>query len=379
MTRLEGTDHELFRQLFDVAPDPILIIDGTGTIVLANEETGRKFGYSAAELVGQKMEILVPERFRANHIHYRQGYCESPALRPMGTGRELYARKYDGTEFPVEISLSPLKSQSISLVIGIIRDITDRKITEKELQRANLELARSNSELEEFAYIASHDLQEPLRSVAGACQLLRRRYKDKLDPSAHEFIDFAVAGTKRMEELINDLLAYSRVATKGKDPELSNLNQVLKTVTDNLRSSISSTNAVITADNLPIIAVDPWQITQLFQNIIANALKFRRDETPEIHVSAKSEDNHWHFAIKDNGIGIDPKYFDRIFEVFKRLHNQDRYPGTGIGLASCKKIVERHGGRIWVESEIGQGTTFHFTIPMGTKELHELKTQRNIV
>lgn len=364
---LRNIDSELFRQLFNVAPDPILIIDGEGTIVLANNETEHKFGYTPQELVGQKLEILVPERFRSNHVRYRDAYCESPTLRPMGTGRELFASKKCGAEFPVEISLSPIRSQDKTLpgsglVIGIIRDITDRKVHEKELTQANLELARSNKELEEFAYIASHDLQEPLRSIAGACQLLKRRYSDKLDESGQEFIDFAVSGAKRMEALINDLLSYSRVSTKAKEPQLADLNTVLSTVTQNLRSSIGATGASITSDTLPSIAVDQWQITQLFQNIIANALKFRGKDPPKIHVGALKDGGFWHFSIKDNGIGIDPKYFDRIFEVFKRLHSQDQYPGTGIGLASCKKIVERHGGRIWLESVVGAGTTFHFTI-----------------
>lgn len=356
------TKNELFRLLFDVAPDPILIIDETGAISLVNKEAEKKFGYDPGELLGQKIEVLVPERYRQKHVDYRRAYSREPILRPMGSGRELFALRKDGTEFPVEISLSPMNPEKGLLVIGIIRDITDRKMVEQELKQANLELNRSNRELEEFAYIASHDLQEPLRSVAGSCQLLRRRYAHQLDAAAQEFIDFAVAGAKRMEELINDLLTYSRVSTNAREPELADLNVVLANVLDNLRTSIDETGAEISCDKLPTLAVDPWQVAQLFQNLIANALKFRGTREPKIHIGAVKEARAWHFFVRDNGIGIDPKYFDRIFVVFKRLHSRDEYPGTGIGLASCKKIVERHGGQIWLESVLGEGSTFHFTL-----------------
>jgi PAS domain S-box-containing protein len=362
MKNLRQSDNELFRNLFDVAPDPILIIDRGGTIVRANKETERCFGYAPDELLGQKVEVLVPTRYRGNHVKYREEYSRAPILRPMGTGRELFALRKDGSEFPVEISLSPMKAGDEPLVIGIIRDITDRKQVERELKYINSELGRSNKELEEFAYIASHDLQEPLRSVAGACQLLKRRYSDKLDASAQEFIDFAVNGAKRMEELINDLLAYSRVSTKAKEPASTDLNKVMAEVLDNLKSAVDETKSVITVQKLPTIPVDQWQILQLFQNLIANSLKFRGNEAPKIEIGATEEGDKWHFTVKDNGIGIDPKYFDRIFVVFKRLHTRTEYPGTGIGLASCKKIVERHGGTIWAESTLGLGTTFHFTL-----------------
>ena len=352
----------MFRKLFDVAPDPILIVDREGSIVLANKETERVFGYVSNDLVGKKIEMLVPEKYRGGHINHRADFHKSPSLRPMGSGRDLYVRCSDGSELPVEISLSPMETQSEHFVIAIIRDISERKRTEAELKIANKELYRSNKELEEFAYIASHDLQEPLRSVAGSCQLLKRRYADKLDASAIEFIDFAVAGAKRMEELIKDLLSYSQVSTKGKEPVLTDLNKVLANVLDNLRVAISDTQAKIIIADLPILPVDEWQVYQLFQNLIANSLKFKSSEPPRIHIGVTKDDVCWHFSIKDNGIGIDPKYFDRIFLVFKRLHSREEYPGTGIGLASCKKIVERHGGKIWLESAVGAGTTFHFTL-----------------
>lgn len=359
----DAISNELFRNLFDVAPDPILIIDDKGKIVLVNNQTEKQFGYTIDSLVGRSLEILVPERFRAQHVQDRNMYQKNPHVRPMGSGQELFALKQDGTEFPVEISLSPMRTGSVYFIVAIVRDITARKIGERELRLANQELHRSNKELEEFAYIASHDLQEPLRSVAGSCQLLRRRYGDKLDSSAQEFIDFAVAGAKRMEELINDLLTYSRVSTKAREPMLTDLNKVLSDVLDNLRVAIGDSHAKITSSHLPTIAVDQWQICQLFQNLIANSLKFRGKEPPLVNILAVREGEFWHLSVSDNGIGIDSKYFERIFVVFKRLHSRDEYPGTGIGLASCKKIVERHGGQIWLESTLHRGTTFHFTLP----------------
>ncbi len=359
---VQEVNSKLFRKLFDVAPDPILIIDKDGSIVLANNETERVFGHTVSELTGKKIEILVPAKYRGGHEKLRGNFHDKPSIRPMGFGRDLHALRKDGTEFPVEISLSPLEAQNKFLVIAIIRDISERKRVEAELKIANKELSRSNKELEEFAYIASHDLQEPLRSVAGSCQLLKRRYANKLDASALEFIDFAVAGAKRMEELINDLLSYSRVSTKAKEPTIVDMNNVLSNVLDNLRTSISDAGAKVTNGELPTLAIDEWQVYQLLQNLIANALKFKSNDVPKIHIGATQKQGQWHFSVSDNGIGIDAKYFDRIFEVFKRLHTRDQYPGTGIGLASCKKIVERHGGEIWLESVVGEGTTFHFTL-----------------
>ncbi len=362
MLRSKQIENELFYRIFDIAPDPILIVDAQGKIVRTNQETEHRFGYQPGELTGQKLEILVPDRYGKHHVKYRDDYTKSPVLRPMGTGRELYAKRKSGEEFPVEISLSPMPTPDGNYVIAIVRDITDRKNVERDLKNLNLELNRSNKELEEFAYIASHDLQEPLRSVAGSCQLLRRRYGDKLDKQAMEFIDFAVAGAKRMEELINDLLTYSRVSTNAKELETVALDQVIQDVISNLRTAISDSGAEVTSDPLPSMKLDPWQVGQLFQNLIANSLKFHGTESPKVHISAVETSGTWEFAVRDNGIGIDPKYFDRIFVVFKRLHSRDEYPGTGIGLASCKKIVERHGGTIWVESTVGRGTTFRFTL-----------------
>jgi len=226
------------------------------------------------------------------------------------------------------------------------------------------ELARSNTELQHFAYIASHDLQEPLRMVASYVQLLARRYKGKLDNDADEFIDFAVDGATRMQALINALLAYSRIGTKGKPLEPTDCEKVLEVALKNLHLAVEESKAIVTHDPLPTVMGDATQLGQLFQNLIGNSVKFRGAEAPRIHISAERNGKDWYFSHRDNGIGIDPQFSERIFVIFQRLHSKQEYPGTGIGLALCKKIVERHGGRLWMESKAGQGTTFRFTIPL---------------
>lgn len=235
---------------------------------------------------------------------------------------------------------------------------------ELELKRQKEELASSNAELEQFAYVASHDLQEPLRMVASYVQLLAKRYQGKLDQDADDFIHYAVDGSQRMQNLINDLLVFSRVGTKGKELKPVDFEVVLQHVLTNLQHAIQESNSLVTHDPMPTLMADSTQMVQLFQNLVGNAIKFRDDKrAPVIHIGIKQQGNEWLFTVHDNGIGFDPKYRDRIFLIFQRLHNKTKYQGTGIGLSICKKIVERHGGKIWVESEAGSSTTFYFTLP----------------
>ena len=241
-------------------------------------------------------------------------------------------------------------------------EIAGRKMAEKEIMRYAAELKRSNHELQQFAYIASHDLQEPLRMISSYLQLIERRYKSKLDQDADEFIEYAVDGAKRLQNLINGLLEYSRVETSGKSFEPVDCEKIFGDTLSNLKVAIEESSAVITHDPLPTVMADRSQILQLFQNLIGNAIKFRSQDAPRIHITAGHEDDDWTFSVKDNGIGIEEQYKDRIFELFQRLHSRG-YSGTGIGLSVCKRIVERHGGQIWLESSLGKGATFYFTIP----------------
>jgi signal transduction histidine kinase len=263
-------------------------------------------------------------------------------------------------------SRSHLAADTMS-AIGSIADLIGqgfvRRRTEIELEQKVSELARSNADLEQFAYVASHDLQEPLRMVASYNQLLARRYKGKLGEDADEFIGFTVEGVTRMQRLINDLLAYSRVGTRGGERVEVDLAKVFETTVQNLEQAIKDTGAIVTADPLPKVVADEPQMMQLLQNLIGNAIKFHGEDVPKIHVGVKAQAKQFEFSVKDNGLGIDPQYFERIFVIFQRLNPRENYPGTGIGLAICKKIVERHGGRIWVESAPGQGSTVLFTIP----------------
>jgi len=273
--------------------------------------------------------------------------------------------------------IESVRNDEIGQVAGAFNQMTaelselyaslERKIAERteQLEEQTTELARSNAELAQFAYVASHDLQEPLRMITSYLQLLERRYQGQLDQDADDFIAFAIDGATRMQQLIRDLLAYSRVGTSNQSFAAVDCQVILKQVLDNLQMAIRESGAIVIYDELPTVMADPTRLSQLFQNLLANAIKFRSVRTPQIQISARhlSQPKEWLFAIADNGIGIEPSYFDRIFLIFQRLHTRTEYPGTGIGLAICKKIVDRHGGRIWVESTVGQTTTFYFTLP----------------
>ena len=353
-----------YRALLEAAPDAMVVVDVLGEIVLLNLQAEKTFGYRRDELVGQPVTNIIPEGFAERLVADGLRPAAEALTQHMGTGLELSGRRKDGSEFPLEIMLSPLDSDEGIVVTAAIRDISARKATEAALLQKVEELKRSNEELGQFAYIASHDLQEPLRMVASYTQLLARRYKGRLDKDADEFIGFAVDGASRMQQLIQDLLDYSRIGTKGRDLIETSSEVALQQALRNLRGAIEESHALVTHDPLPLVLADPMQLSQLFQNLIGNAIKYQKTgAVPEVHISAgRNGDPKWTFSVRDNGLGIDPQYFERIFGMFQRLHKRDEFAGTGMGLAICKKIVERHGATISVESQLGHGSTFRFAL-----------------
>jgi PAS domain S-box-containing protein len=349
--------------------EPLLVLDSDLRVISANRSFYQTFQVTPRETEGKLLYDLGNRQWNI------------PKLRKLL--EEILPKNTVFLDFEIEHEFKTLgrrimvlnarriyhKTKRMQMILLAIEDITEQKRAERELKQAEelkqaiAALERSNRELEQFAYVASHDLQEPLRMVSSFTQLLAKRYQGKLDKDADEFIAYAVAGAERMQRLINDLLTYSRVDTRGKSFEPIDSEAVFNQAVANLRVAIKEGEAVITHDPLPPLIADDLQIVQLFQNLLGNAIKFHGKEPPRIHVSAKQEGNEWVFSFRDNGIGIAPEYFDRIFVIFQRLHGREEYPGTGTGLTICKKIVECHGGRIWVESEPSKGSTFYFTIP----------------
>jgi PAS domain S-box-containing protein len=360
LARMEGR----YRGLLEAAPDAMVVVNQSGEIVLLNVQAEKQFGYHRDELLGQRVKNIVPEGFAERLIADALRSAEDALAQQIGTGVELTGRRKNGSEFPIEIMLSPLESAEGVLVTAAIRDISVRKKSEEHLVKTVGELKRSNDELQQFAYVASHDLQEPLRMVASYTQLLAKRYKGRLDSDADEFIAYAVDGSTRMQGLVQDLLVYSRAGTNGKVLHEISSENALKEALTNLKATMEESGAIVTHDSLPTITTDDRQLAQVFQNLVGNAIKYRGAETPQVHISAKKNGgNEWIFSVRDNGLGIDPQYFERIFIIFQRLHGPREFKGTGIGLAICKKMLERLGGRIWVESQLEKGSTFYFALP----------------
>jgi PAS domain S-box-containing protein len=358
LAQMEGR----YRGLLEAAPDAMVVVNQGGEIVLLNLQAEKQFGYRRNELLGQKVTNIIPEGFAERLIADGLRSAEDALAQQIGTGIELSGRRKDKTEFPIELMLSPLSGAEGTLVTAAIRDISVRNAAEADLLHKVEELNRSNEELGQFAYIASHDLQEPLRMVASYTQLLSRRYAGKLDSDADDFIAYAVDGATRMQRLIQDLLAYSRVGTKGKDLLSTSSEEALQHALSNLRGAIEESGALVTHDPLPEVLADEMQLVQLFQNLVGNAIKYQNPGIPKIHIAALNGGKQYRFSVRDNGLGIDPQYFERIFGMFQRLHKREEFAGTGIGLAICKKIVERHGGQISVESQPGIGSTFRFAL-----------------
>jgi PAS domain S-box-containing protein len=354
-----------YRGLLEAAPDAMVVVNQAGEIVLLNLQAQKQFGYHSDELVGQPVKRIIPQGFAERLIADGTRSAAEALAQQIGTGIELQGHRKDGGDFPIEIMLSPLASREGTLVTAAIRDISVRKDAEVLLVRTVGELKRSNDELRHFAYVASHDLQEPLRMVASFTQLLAKRYRGKLDSDADGFIAHAVDGCNRMQQMIRDLLTYASAGTRPMGLRTISSELALHAAITNLGVAIEASGALVSHDPLPIVTTDETQLTQVFQNLIGNAIKYRGPEVPRIHIHAETNGvNERVFSVRDNGLGIDSQYFDRIFVLFQRLHGRGEFAGTGIGLSICKKILERLGGRIWVESELDQGSTFHFALPI---------------
>jgi PAS domain S-box-containing protein len=515
VTELKWTARTI-RSLLESLPDAMVIVDSDGAIVQVNARTERLFGYRRAELHGRAVELLVPDRLRARHVGHRNAFFADPHSRPMGIGLELYGRHKDGSEIPVEISLSPMRMGNRLQTISTIRDISDRKRAEADLRKAEVryrtlvegipavtfmaaldggiselyvspqiekllgfsqkewlenpvlwyaqlhpedrtrwnvefartcatgetfesvyrfiardgqvvwvhgqakvvrdvdgrplfmqgvafditerkaaeealnslnrsleqrvaertavaeranqalerqaqELARSNADLDQFAFVASHDLREPLRTISTLMQRLQRRLADQLDEGAEDYIERTISSSRLMNRMIDDLYAYAKV---GREGELipTDCNKVLSAVCDNLRATFEESGAVVTSDALPKVLAVETELSRVFQNLIGNAVKFRGDRPVKVHVGARLGAGESTLFVQDNGIGFEPEYAERIFKIGERLHSKTKYPGTGFGLAICRKIIERHGGRIWAESQLGEGSRFLFTL-----------------
>ncbi len=341
----------------------LCIADVDGYFKRINTAWEKTLGYSKAEL------MAVPY---LSYVHPDDQAATIAEAQKLSAGGDTiwFENRYrcrDGSYKWLLWQATPVRH--LSTIYAAARDITAHKHSEEELLRRTEELKRSNAELEQFASVASHDLQEPLRTVSSYLDLLHHRFHDKLGPDAGKFIAIAADGATRMRTLIQDLLAYSRVGNQAKPLQPTALANIFAQVLKSLEVAIAGSGGKVTHDPLPTILGDPTQLTQLLQNLIANGLKFHGKEAPQVHLAALDTGAEWSFAVSDNGIGIDPKFFDQLFTIFRRLHARSEYPGTGIGLAVCKKVVEHHGGRIWIESEPGKGTTFRFTIPKTPKSL----------
>lgn len=357
------TAEEMFRLSVEHSPAGNVLIDRHGKIVLVNREVERRFNYPRNELLGQPIDVLVPDAERTALRDLVAQALADPQHRRTEIDHELSAKRKDGTTFPTEVGLTPVPTRSGLCVLAAIVDISAQKAAQKAIEQHTLDLERSNADLMQFAYVASHDLQEPLRMVASFTQLLADRYKGRLDERADKYIHFAVDGARRMQQLINDLLVYSSVGAQAIVLEPTDAGEVWRRVLTQIQPTIIEAGADVRADALPVVMADADQFARLLQNLLSNALKFRDHPGPKVALSAARDGEWWHFAMTDNGVGFDERDGQRIFEMFQRLHRRGAYEGTGLGLAIVKRIVDQHGGRIWAESHPGEGATFHFTLP----------------
>jgi PAS domain S-box-containing protein len=354
-----------FGHILESTPDGIVMVNSSGRIVLANSQAERLFGYERGELLGKTIEHLIPERFRQGHVGHRLAYIGHPHQRAMGAGLELYGLRKDGSEFPVEISLSPLETEEGTLVSSAIRDITDRKRFECELQQKNHELEAANQELEAFSYSVSHDLRAPIRAMGGFAQMLMCENSDQLSPEAQHALQRIRKNAFQMGELIDGLLNFSSLSRQSLSKARIELTPLAQAVWEELRPEWEGRAVELTCADLPAVQGDAVLLRQVLANLLSNAVKYTRDRAPAVITVGCRPETPVVYFIRDNGAGFDMQYAEKLFRVFQRLHSGEEFQGTGVGLAIVKRIIQRHGGRIWAEAREGRGATFYFTLEGG--------------